>query len=119
MDTRPAKTHRVPAERDAGDSECDTEGVMTGSRLPADRETQTRHVPHDNEEFVRQARAKAEVKDVPGCVGCFNPDGVMVDESVGVTCRGPDEFQWLRGGKLARRSIGLFESDAPSHSSPS
>ena len=44
-----------------------------------------------NEEFVRQAYAIAEVKDLPGWVACFNPDGVFVDESVGVTYRGPSE----------------------------
>ncbi len=44
-----------------------------------------------NEEFVRQAYALAEVKDLPAWVACFNPDGVFVDESVGVTYRGPDE----------------------------
>ena len=36
-----------------------------------------------NEEFVRQAYAVAEVKDLPSWVACFNPDGVFVDESVG------------------------------------
>jgi ketosteroid isomerase-like protein len=44
-----------------------------------------------NEEFVRQAHAIAEVKDIDAWVGCFNPDGVFVDESVGVTYRGPSE----------------------------
>jgi ketosteroid isomerase-like protein len=44
-----------------------------------------------NEKFVRQAYALAEVNDIPGWVGCFNPDGVFVDESVGVTYRGPSE----------------------------
>jgi hypothetical protein len=44
-----------------------------------------------NEEFVRQAYAVAEVKDVPAWVACFNPDGVFVDESVGITYRGPNE----------------------------
>lgn len=44
-----------------------------------------------NEEFVRQAYALAEAKDLPGWVACFNPDGVFVDESVGVTYRGPSE----------------------------
>ena len=44
-----------------------------------------------NEEFVRQAYAIAEVKDLPGWAACFNPDGVFVDESVGVTYRGPGE----------------------------
>ena len=45
----------------------------------------------DNEEFVRRAYEIAEVKDIPGWIACFNPDGVFVDESVGVTYRGPDE----------------------------
>ena len=44
-----------------------------------------------NEQFVRQAYAIAEVKDIAGWIACFNPDGVFVDESVGVTYRGPDE----------------------------
>jgi hypothetical protein len=44
-----------------------------------------------NEEFVRQAYAIAEVKDIAGWIACFNPDGVFVDESIGVTYRGPDE----------------------------
>ncbi len=44
-----------------------------------------------NEEFIRQAYAIAEVKDVAGWVACFNPDGAFVDESVGVTYRGPNE----------------------------
>jgi hypothetical protein len=42
-----------------------------------------------SEEFVRQAYATAEVKDIAAWVGCFSPDGVVVDESVGVTYRGP------------------------------
>ncbi len=46
-----------------------------------------------NEEFVRQAYAVAEVKDIPAWVACFNPDGVFVDESVGVTYRGPSEVR--------------------------
>ena len=44
-----------------------------------------------NEEFVRQAYALAEVKDIEGWIDCFTPDGVFVDESVGVTYRGPSE----------------------------
>lgn len=43
------------------------------------------------EEFVREAYAIAEVKDLAAWVACFNPDGVFVDESVGVTYRGPGE----------------------------
>jgi ketosteroid isomerase-like protein len=42
-----------------------------------------------NEEFVRQAYASAELKDLPAWAACFNADGVFVDESVGVTYRGP------------------------------
>src|SRR3954466_866613 len=44
-----------------------------------------------SEEFVRRAYATAEVKDIAGWIDCFNPDGVFVDESVGVTYRAPDE----------------------------
>jgi ketosteroid isomerase-like protein len=44
-----------------------------------------------NEEFVRQAYAIAEVKDLPAWVECFNPDGVFVDFSVEVTYSGPNE----------------------------
>ena len=44
-----------------------------------------------NEEFVRQAYAVAEAKDLKAWVGCFNPDGVFVDESTAVTYRGPSE----------------------------
>ena len=34
-----------------------------------------------NEEFVRQAYALAEVRDLEGWVACFNPDGVFVDDA--------------------------------------
>ena len=44
-----------------------------------------------NEEFVREAYAIAETKDLTRWAACFNPDGVFVDESVGVTYRGPSE----------------------------
>ena len=45
----------------------------------------------NNEKFVRRAYEIAEVKDIPGWIACFNADGMFVDESVGVTYRGPDE----------------------------
>jgi ketosteroid isomerase-like protein len=44
-----------------------------------------------SEEFVRQAYAIAEVKDIAGWIACFNADGAFVDKSVGVTYRGPSE----------------------------
>jgi ketosteroid isomerase-like protein len=44
-----------------------------------------------NEEFVRNAYAVAEAKDIPSWVACFNSDAVFIDESVGVTYRGPNE----------------------------
>jgi ketosteroid isomerase-like protein len=44
-----------------------------------------------NEEFVRNAYALAEAKDIPGWIDCFNPDGVFVDNSVGVNYTGPAE----------------------------
>jgi hypothetical protein len=37
-----------------------------------------------NEEFVRRAYPLAEVEDLAAWADCFNPDGVFVDESVGV-----------------------------------
>ena len=37
-----------------------------------------------NEEFVRQAYALAEAKDIQGWIDCFTPDGIFVDNSVGV-----------------------------------
>jgi ketosteroid isomerase-like protein len=43
-----------------------------------------------NEEFVRNAYAIAEVKDIEGWIDCFVSDGVFVDNSVAVTYRGPD-----------------------------
>jgi hypothetical protein len=45
-----------------------------------------------NEEFVRHAYAVAEGKEIPSWVACFTSDGVFVDESVGVTYRGPSEL---------------------------
>ena len=44
-----------------------------------------------NEEFVRQAYALAEAKDIQGWIDCFTPDGVFVDNSVEVTYTGPAE----------------------------
>ena len=55
-----------------------------------------------NEEFVRQAYAIAETKDIAAWVDCFNPEGAFVDESVGVTYRGPSEV-----GKPARRNRAI------------
>jgi ketosteroid isomerase-like protein len=44
-----------------------------------------------NEEFIQQVYAIAEVRDIPGWIEGFNPDGVFIDESVGVTYNGPGE----------------------------
>jgi SnoaL-like domain len=44
-----------------------------------------------NEDFVRRTYDVAEVKDIPGWIACFNPDGVFIDNSVGITYRAPDE----------------------------
>jgi hypothetical protein len=55
-----------------------------------------------NEEFVRQAYALAEVKDLAPRVACSNPDGVFVDGSVGVTYRGLSEV-----GTPARRNRAI------------
>jgi len=45
-----------------------------------------------NEEFIRNAYHVAEIKDIPGWVACFTPDGTFTDESLGVTYRGPNEL---------------------------
>jgi ketosteroid isomerase-like protein len=44
-----------------------------------------------NGEFVRQAYALAEAKDIQGWIDCFTPDGVFVDNSIAVTYTGPAE----------------------------
>jgi ketosteroid isomerase-like protein len=44
-----------------------------------------------NESFVRRAYEIAELKDIPAWIECFNPNGVFVDESVGMTYTAPDE----------------------------
>jgi len=46
----------------------------------------------DNEKSVRNAYHVAEMKDMPGRVGCFTEDGIFIDESIGVTYRGPKEL---------------------------
>ena len=50
---------------------------------------ETEHMT-SNEEFVRNAYAIAEVKDIQGWIDCFVPDGVFIDNSVAVTYRGPN-----------------------------
>jgi ketosteroid isomerase-like protein len=44
-----------------------------------------------NEDFVRRAYEIAERTDILAWIACFNPDGVFVDESVGITYRAPEE----------------------------
>jgi len=46
----------------------------------------------DNEKSVLNAYHVAEIKDVPGWVACFTEDGIFIDESIGVTYRGPKEL---------------------------
>jgi SnoaL-like domain len=46
----------------------------------------------DNEKSIRNAYQRAEMKDVPGWVACFTEDGIFIDESIGVTYRGPKEL---------------------------
>jgi hypothetical protein len=45
-----------------------------------------------NEQFIRNAYHVAEIKDIPGWVASFTPDGTFTDESLGVTYRGPNEL---------------------------
>jgi ketosteroid isomerase-like protein len=46
----------------------------------------------DNEKVIRNAYQRAEMKDVPAWVACFTEDGIFIDESIGVTYRGPKEL---------------------------
>jgi ketosteroid isomerase-like protein len=43
-----------------------------------------------NERIVRNAYQTAEIKDMAAWVASFAPDGIFVDESLGVTYRGPE-----------------------------
>jgi ketosteroid isomerase-like protein len=61
-----------------------------------------------NEEFIRQAYATAEVKDIPAWVACFNPDGAFVDESIGVTYRGPSEVGKPTGNRMDAPCCDVF-----------
>ena len=36
-----------------------------------------------NEQFIRNAYHVAEIRDIPGWVACFTPDGTFTDESLG------------------------------------
>jgi ketosteroid isomerase-like protein len=70
--------------------------------------------PHNmnNEAFVRRAYEIAEARDIPGWVGCFNPDGVFVDESVAMTYTGTDEVAFPvenYGGAFSNMHRELFE----------
>jgi predicted ester cyclase len=49
-------------------------------------------VTMDNEQIIRRAYHLAEIKDIPGWVACFAEDGIFIDESIGVTYRGPKEL---------------------------
>jgi len=46
----------------------------------------------NNEQIIRNAYHVAEMKDVAGWVACFTEDGIFIDESMGVTYRGPKEL---------------------------
>ena len=46
----------------------------------------------DVEQVVRNAYQVAERRDVPGWVSLFADDGVFIDESIGVTYKGPNEL---------------------------
>jgi steroid delta-isomerase-like uncharacterized protein len=47
----------------------------------------------DAEQVVRNAYHVAERKDVAGWVSLFADDGVFIDESIGVTYKGPSELR--------------------------
>jgi steroid delta-isomerase-like uncharacterized protein len=46
----------------------------------------------DVEQVVRNAYEVAEKKDIDGWISLFTDDGVFIDESIGVTYKGPDEL---------------------------
>ena len=46
----------------------------------------------NNEEIVRNAYHRAEIKDVRGFAASFTEDGTFTDESIGVVYRGPKEL---------------------------
>ena len=48
-----------------------------------------------NEEFVRQAYAIAEVKDLAAWIACFNPDGVFGKDSEVGTVAIPGRPEWI------------------------
>jgi predicted ester cyclase len=47
-------------------------------------------VPFDPEAFIREAYAKAERMDLPGWKSGFTDDGIFIDNSIGVTYKGPE-----------------------------
>lgn len=48
----------------------------------------------DAEQFVRDAYAIAEQKDLKRWISLFNDDGIFVNESVGITYRRPNEWDY-------------------------
>ena len=44
----------------------------------------------NNEQIIRRAYERAEKVDIKGWVECFTSDGIFIDNSTGVTYRGPD-----------------------------
>lgn len=48
----------------------------------------------DPASFVRDAYAIAERMDLEGWKSLFNDDGIFIDESVGITYRGPGEWDY-------------------------
>ena len=48
-------------------------------------------VTSENERFIRKAYQIAEEEGVESWIACFNDDGIFIDESIGVTYRGPKE----------------------------
>jgi ketosteroid isomerase-like protein len=68
---------------------------MSVSRAMSDRlNHQTGQRRYDmmtnNEKIIRNAYQTAEIKDIAGWVASFTPDGIFVDESLGITYRGPE-----------------------------
>jgi ketosteroid isomerase-like protein len=68
--------------------------TLTGEATLRSDHMSDRSTTFDPESFVREAYATAERMDLEGWKSLFNDDGIFVDESVGITYRGPGEWDY-------------------------
>ncbi|HEX3814984.1 MAG TPA: nuclear transport factor 2 family protein [Mycobacteriales bacterium] len=65
-----------------------------GQNDPREQSMSNDNNSFDPEGFVREAYAIAERKDLKAWKSLFAEDGIFIDESVGITYRGPDEWDY-------------------------